>query len=91
MYALVKEFLSTGEIGLENKYRIEESSHPPGRANKKRVLSWENDISPNHPMVFCYFESGSHYVVQVGLKLKILLPQPPSAVITDVSIIPSGL
>jgi hypothetical protein len=26
---------------------------------------------------FCFFETGSHYVTYIGLKLLILLPQPP--------------
>jgi hypothetical protein len=28
-------------------------------------------------LAFCFLETGSHYVVQAGLELVILLPQPP--------------
>jgi hypothetical protein len=33
---------------------------------------------------FCFFHTGTHYVIQADLKLEILLPQAPSGGITDI-------
>lgn len=50
MYTFVKGILrqhrrrreySGEEIGLENYYRIKDSSYPQGRAGRGRVLGWE--------------------------------------------------
>ncbi|EHB14441.1 hypothetical protein GW7_16050, partial [Heterocephalus glaber] len=35
--------------------------------------------------LFCFFETGSHYIAQAGLRLMAILPHPPSAGITGMS------
>lgn len=38
-----------GEIGLENKYTITDSSHPQGNADRGRILGWLRISHPNTP------------------------------------------